>query len=344
MKRLLLILLLLASPLFASDEKVVNVYNWSEYMPEEVLKKFIQETGIKVNYATYDSNEVMYTKLKTPQGEAYDLVVPSTYFVNRMRDEDMLLRLDKTRLPNFKNLDATLLNKPYDPNNDYSVPYLWGTTGIGYNSKVIKPGTVRRYKDLWNPEYKGKVLLLDDVREVFGMGLKVLGYSINDTEEKHIREAYGKLKELMPNVKVFNAESPKVFFLEEKVTVGLIWNGEIYKASKENAYIRYIYPAEGASLWMDNLVIPKRAKNIDNAYVLIDFLLRPEIAKLVSEGLGYATPNKAALTLLPKDFRDIRMIFPIQEDRKNSEFQVELGVEAMSYYEKYWEMLKAGRN
>jgi spermidine/putrescine transport system substrate-binding protein len=344
MRRLLLILLLLASPLFAADEKVLNVYNWSEYMLGEVLKKFTQETGIKVNYATYDSNEVMYGKLKTLQGEGYDLVVPSTYFVNRMRNEDMLLKLDKARLPNFKNLDATLLNKPYDPDNDYSVPYLWGTTGIGYNSKVIKPGSVLRYKDLWNPEYKGKVLLLDDVREVFGMGLKVLGYSINDTEEKHIRDAYEKLKELMPNVKVFNAESPKVFFLEEEVTVGLIWNGEIYKASKENADIKYIYPAEGASLWMDNLVIPKKSKNIDNAYVLIDFLLRPEIAKMVSEGLGYATPNKAALALLPKDFRDIRMIFPIQEDLKNSEFQVELGVEAMSYYEKYWEMLKAGRN
>jgi spermidine/putrescine transport system substrate-binding protein len=344
MKRLLLVLLLLASPLFAAEDRVVNVYNWSEYMPEEILQKFTQETGIKVNYSTYDSNEVMYAKLKTLQGEGYDLVVPSTYFVNRMRNEDMLLKLDKARLPNFKNLDSSLLNKPYDPENDYSVPYLWGTTGIGYNAKVIKPGSLRHYKDLWNSEYKGKVLLLDDVREVFGMGLKVLGYSINDTDEKHIREAYEKLKELMPSVKVFNAESPKVFFLEEEVIVGLVWNGEIYKASKENPEIKYIYPAEGASMWMDNLVIPKRAKNIDNAYVLIDFLLRPEIAKLVSEGLGYATPNKAALALLPKDFRDIRMVFPIQEDLKNSEFQVEVGAEALSYYEKYWEMLKVGRN
>ena len=124
MKRLLLILLLLASPLFASDEKVVNVYNWSEYMPEKVLKKFTQETGIKVNYTTYDSNEVMYTKLKTLQGEAYDLVVPSTYFVNRMRNEDMLLKLDKARLPNFRHLDEALLYKSYDPGNEYSVPYL----------------------------------------------------------------------------------------------------------------------------------------------------------------------------------------------------------------------------
>jgi spermidine/putrescine transport system substrate-binding protein len=343
MNRLLLTLLLLASPLFAADDNVVNVYNRSEYMPEEVLQKFTGETGIKVNYATYDSNEVMYAKLKTLQGEGYDLVVPSTYFVNRMRNEAMILKLDKSRLPNLQYLDPNLLNKPYDPENEYSVPYLWGTTGIGYNSKVIKPGTIRHYKDLWDPQYKGKVLLLDDIREVFGMALKVLGHSINDTDERHIRDAYEKLKELMPNVKIFNAESPKVFFLEEEVTVGLVWNGEIYKANKENPDIKYLYPVEGGSLWMDNLVIPRGAKNVDNAYLLIDFLLRPEVAKMVSEGLGYATPNKAALALLPKEFRDLRMVFPIQEDLKSSEFQIDVG-EAMSYYERYWELLKAGRN
>ncbi|HBD09779.1 MAG TPA: spermidine/putrescine ABC transporter substrate-binding protein PotD [Syntrophobacteraceae bacterium] len=342
MKRLLLALLFLASPVFAAEDNVVNVYNWTEYMPEEVLQKFTQETGIKVNYSTYDSNEVLYAKLKTV-GVGYDLVVPSTYFVNRMRVDGMLLKLDKARLPNFQYLDPKLLNKPYDPGNDYSIPYLWGTTGIAYNSKKIKPGEVRRYIDMWDPKYKGKVLLLDDMREVLGMGLKVLGYSINDTDERHIRDAYEKLKELMPNVKVFNAESPKVLFLEEEVTVGLVWNGEAYKAGKENPDIKYVYPLEGASLWMDNLVIPAEAQNVDNAYALLEFLMRPEVARIISENLGYATPNKGAMALIPKEFRDHRMVFPGHDDLKNSEFQIDVG-EATYIYERYWEMLKVGRN
>jgi spermidine/putrescine transport system substrate-binding protein len=343
MKRLLLVLLLLASPLCAAEDKVVNVYNWSDYLPEEVLQKFTRETGIKVNYSTYDSNEVLYAKLKTLRGNGYDLVVPSTYFVNRMRSEGMLLKLDKARLPNFRHLDEALLYKSYDPGNEYSVPYLWGTTGIAYNSKLIKPGAVSRYADLWDPRFKGKVLLLDDVREVFGMALKVLGYSINDTDEKHIREAYEKLKELMPNVKVFNAESPKVFFLEEEVAVGLVWNGEVYKANKDNLDIKYVYPAEGASLWMDSLVIPIGAKNVDNAYVLLDFLLRPEVARMISEGIGYATPNKTALAEIPKELRDNPTVYPLRDDLKNSEFQTDVD-EATSVYERYWELLKVGRN
>jgi spermidine/putrescine transport system substrate-binding protein len=327
---------------FAAEKKVLDLYNWTEYMPEAVLKQFTKETGIKVSYSTYDSNETMYAKLKALKGKGYDLVVPSTYFVSRMRNEGMLQKLDRSKIPNFKNLDPKLLGGPYDPGNEYSVPYLWGTTGIAVNNKLVAPGTVQKWADLWDPKYKDSVLLLDDVRDVFSMGLRTLGYSVNDTDEAHIKEAYLKLKDLMPNVKMFNSETPKVFFIEEEVVLGMNWNGETYKGITENKDLGYVYPKEGAMLWMDSLVIPKGAAHVENAHKFIDFLLRPEIAKMVSEEIGYATPNLEAVKLLPTEVRENRVIYPNEDDLKNAEFQTDVG-EAITTYEKYWEALKVGR-
>lgn len=348
MKKLLVVLMvfgivpLFSSASFAGEEKVLNLYNWSEYMPDAILKKFRKETGIKVNYSTFDSNETMYAKLKALQGKGYDLVVPSTYFVNRMRNEGMLLKLDKTRVSNFGNLDPKLLNQPYDPDNEYSVPFLWGTTGIAVNNKLIPSGSITKWEDLWDPKYKGSILLLDDVRDVFSMSLKILGYSINEKDEAHIREAYLKLKDLMPNVKVFNSETPKVFFIEGEVSAGMNWNGETFKANHENKDISYVYPKEGVGIWMDNMVIPAGAEHVDSAYKFIDFILRPDVAKILCEGIGYATPNLEAIKLLPEKVRENRIIYPTEEDLKNSEFQVDVG-SSMLVYEKYWEMLKVER-
>lgn len=348
MKKMLLVILLtclmvpFGVPLFAAEKEIVNVYNWSEYIPDTVLKKFEEETGIKINYSTFDSNETMYAKLKTLKGESYDVAVPSTYFVDRMRKEGMLIKLDKSKIPGFKNIDPKLLNKPYDPDNEYSIPYLWGTTGIALNSEFITPGSVTQWADLWDGKYKNSLLLLDDVRDVFSTALKILGYSINETDEVHIREAYLKLKELMPNVKIFNSETPKVFFIEGEVSLGMNWNGETFKAHRENNRIEYIYPKEGVMIWMDNLVIPKGARNIDNAYKFIEFVLRPDVAKMIAEEIGYATPNLEALKLLPAEIRESRIIYPTEEDLKNSEFQSDVG-DTITIYEKYWEMLKVGR-
>jgi spermidine/putrescine transport system substrate-binding protein len=326
----------------AQEKKVVNFYNWSEYIPAGVLKTFTSETGIKVNYSTFDSNEVLYGKLKTLKGKGYDLIVPSTYLVSRMRNEGLLQKLDKSLIPNFKNLDPKLLNAPFDPGNEYSIPYLWGTTGIVLNTKLLPDAGLKAWNDLWNPSYRGSLLLLDDVRDVFAMALKILGYSINDTDEAHIREAYIKLKELLPNVKVFNSETPKVFLIGEEVSAGMTWNGEAFKAHRENPHISYVYPEEGSLMWMDSLTIPIGAKNTENAYLLLDFLLRPDIAKTIGEEIGYATPNLEAFRLLPEKTRSNRMIYPSEEDLKKAEMQVEVG-DAMTIYEKYWSMLKVGR-
>lgn len=325
-----------------AEERVLNFYNWSDYMPGSVLKQFTKETGIKVNASTFDSNETLYSKLKTLKGRAYDVVMPSTYFVSRMAKEGLLLKLDKSKIPNWKNLDPKLLGQPHDPGNEYSLPYLWGTTGIVLNTKHVEPGTVKRWKDLWDPRFKGSLILLDDVRDVFSIALKVLGYSINDTSAEHIREAYTLLKELVPNIKIYNSETPKVFLIEEEAVAGMTWNGEAFKARLENPNIVYIYPEEGAMLWMDNLAIPAGARHVENAHRFIDFLLRPEVAKMISEQIGYATPNLEARKLLSREVRENRAIYPQDTDLAGAEIQNDVG-EAVTVFDKYWQMLKLNR-
>lgn len=342
MKMRSLLAALLAFAVSAHAAEKVVVYNWAEYIPDGVLDEFTKETGIQVEYSTYENNEVMYSKLQLQKGKGYDVIVPSTYLVSKMRREGLLHTIDKSKLSNFKHLDPNLLNKPYDPDNQYSVPYLWGSTGIGVNAKVIDPATVTSWKDLWDPKWKNSLLLTDDVREVFTMALKIDGHSANSTNPDEIKQAYERLKALMPNVLVFNADAPREPFLAGDVNLGMIWNGEVVMAQEENPDIQYIYPSEGASFWADSFAIPAGAEHVDNALKFIDFMLRPEIAARTVESIGYATPNKTALDLLEEDTRNNPAIFPSKEILDKGEFQEDLG-DAMTLYNNYWEQLKTGK-
>jgi spermidine/putrescine transport system substrate-binding protein len=338
---MVLLLLGVAAGAPAADRKVY-FYNWSEYLPEAVLAQFTKETGIKVVYTTYDSNEALYAKLKLLKGGGYDLVVPSAYFVSKMSREGLLQPLDLARLTNLKNLDFSRLNQPFDPGNRFSVPYLWGSTGIMVDKRFVDPAKVTGWADLWKPEFRNQALLLNDVRDVFFVALRTLGYSGNTTDPEEIRKAYEKLRELRPNVRLFDSDTPRTPFLTGEVKVGMIWNGEAFMAQQENPNLVYIYPKEGAGLWMDNLVIPKGAKNAAEAHELINFLMRPEIAKQISEEVGYSSPNHAARELMSAEVRSNRTVYPVAADLAKSEFQLDVG-KAMQTYEKYWERLKAGK-
>lgn len=335
------LLLLAPCASLAVEEKVLYLFNWSEYMPPDILEQFTKETGVKVVETTYDSNEAMYAKLKLLQGDGYDLAVPSAEYVSRMRKEDLLVPLNKTLLPNYKNLDPKLLNEAFDPDNVFSVPYMWGTTGISLNTGKFPADSVSGYADLWKPEFRGALLLPDEMRSVMGMGLKTLGYSINDLDPAHIDEAYATLKKLMPSVKIFDSGNPKQALLNGEAAAAVLWNGEAYVANQENSAIAYIYPKEGALKWIDNMVIPKGAKHIENAHAFINFILRPDVAAAISEELGYATPNAAAMAMLPQKLRDNAIAYPTAEDLKGSEYENDLGP-ALSLYEKAWTRLKTG--
>lgn len=326
----------------ASAKSIVNVYNWADYMPLEVIKQFEKETGIQVNYTEYDSNETMYTKLKSNPNLDYDVIFPSAYYVQRMTKEQMLLPLDKKKLTHLGYLNQFLLKqKNFDPNNAYSIPYLWGTTGIVVNKKYINPQGIKSWGDLWQPKFKNQLLLFDDMRQVFAIALWHLGYSINDTNQDHIKQAYQELKKLWPNIKLFSSEAEQNIYIDEDAYIGTGLNGEIYKASFENKNLVYIYPAEGFEIWMDTMAIPLHARHVREALTFIDFLLRPEIAKKIAMYTGFSTPNQEAMSLLPASMRKNPMINPDDKTMQRGHLIMDLG-EANLLYEAYWNKLKVG--
>jgi spermidine/putrescine transport system substrate-binding protein len=339
MKYLALLLALLCGNADA-DTQEIRLYNWSDYMPQAVLDQFTAETGIKVVATTYDSNEALYAKLKLLGNSGYDVVVPSTYFVDKMRREGMLYPLDKNLLPNFKNLDPRQLDKAFDPGNQYSIPYLWGTTGIAVNSAKFKPETVRAWADLWKPIFKQRLLLPNDLREAFHVALRVLGYSGNTTDPEQIRQAYELLRRLLPNVRIFTSDAIDVQFVSGEVDAGVAWNGIARKARLEDANIRFVHPQEGVIIWMDNLVIPKHAPHPELAHRLLDFLLRADIAQKITKSVGYTSPNLAAVRQLPAELRNDLTAYPSDDILSKGEYQTDIGA-AITLYSQYWEKLKA---
>lgn len=326
----------------SDDSKTLYFYNWTEYVPPGLLEQFTKETGIKVIYSTYESNETLYAKLKTWKDGAYDLIVPSTYFVAKMRNEGMIQKIDKSALSNFHNLDPNLLNKPFDPNNDYSIPYIWGATAIGINSDAIDPKSVTRWADLWKPEYKQSLLMTDDAREVFQVALRKLGLSGNSTDPKEIEAAYNELRKLMPNVLTFNSDNPGNPYMEGEVNLGMVWNGSAYVARQAGTPLQIVWPEEGGIFWMDSLAIPANAKNKAGALKLINFLLRPDVAAKVAETIGYPTPNLAAKKLLPAEVANDPSLYPPEAVIQKGEWQNDVG-EASVLYETLFQKLKAGR-
>lgn len=341
MKLRVLCLLLLILPVEHVRAEELRFFNWSDYLPVEVLEQFTQETGIRVRYSTYDSNEAMYAKLKLLGGKGYDLIVPSTYFVDRMRKEGLLGALDRSELPNFRYLDGRHLDKAFDPGNQYSVPYLWGTTGIALNRRQFDPDQVKAWADLWRPEFRRRLLLSNDLREVFHIGLRVLGYSGNSTDPEQIRQAYEKLRSLMPNVRVFNSDAPLMLYVTGEVDAGMTWSGNAFRAQLEVPDFVYVYPREGCGLWMDNLAIPAGAENRQGALRMINFLLRPDIARLIAEKTRYASPNAEAVRQLPAEIRNNSVMYPPSEALDGAEYSMDIG-DAITVYAKYWERLKAG--
>lgn len=338
--RVLFALIVLLMSLTCWASQVVNVYNWSNYIPAKVLKEFTQQTGIKVNYTTYSSNAELYSKLKADPDAGYDVVMPSSYYVQRMALEGMLHPLDHSKLSNFDNLNPALLNKAYDRGNHYSVPYLWGTTSILVNDQYYKPSSITSWNDLWQKRFRNQLLLIDDVRDVFAMALRSLGYSVNTRNPKQIRAAYLKLRALMPNVKLFTADAAIPTYIDEDALAGMAQSGDAEAIVTANPHLHYLYPKGQVVLWIDCMVIPKQAPHLANAYRFINFILKPEIAKQIALSLGYSTPNLTAFKLLPKSVQTDPVMYPPQSALQGGQVEGYLGPKALAIYFHYWELLK----
>jgi spermidine/putrescine transport system substrate-binding protein len=333
--------LLFSLSTFATDN-VVNVYNYTGYIPDTVLAQFTKETGIQVNYSTFASDEELYSKLAASDNRSgYDVVITSTDYLSRMIHNQLLLPLDKTKISNFKNLLPQFVNQEFDPGNGYSVPYLWGSAGLVVNRKYFPNLKLTHWAQLWEPQFKNQILMIDEMRTSFDVGLKVLNYSVNTQDPAQIKQAYEQLVALMPNIKLFNITGPQSIYANEDATIGLGFNGDIYMAIQRNPNIEFIYPEDGVFLWLDSMVIPNNAPHLENAYKFMNFILRADIGEQIAENIGYSSPNAAAIKLLPPEIRNNPILYPSAAQIKNSSFEVDIG-SANEIYQNYWQMLKLG--
>jgi spermidine/putrescine transport system permease protein len=322
-----------------SGDKVLNLYIWSNYISPDTIRKFEARYGVHVNVDLYDTNEAMLAKVQSGN-VAYDLLCPSNYPIESLRHQNLLRPLDHSALPHLTNVDPRFLDKPYDPGNRYSVPYFWGTCGIAYDRKRV--GSVDSWGALWEPRYKGRVLMLDDPRETIGAALKWKGLSVNTTDSAALAEAQRLLLAQKPLVKTYNASNFEDVLLSRDVWLAQGWNGQFAKVMAVDPDLEYVIPKEGASLFVDSLVIPASAPHPALAHAFIDFTLEAEIAAEICRTMRYSTPNRAALPLLPDDIRRNSAIFPPDDVLERLELIQDIG-ETTVMYDRLWTEVKTSQ-
>ena len=322
------------------EKPTLNVYNWGDYIDPEVIKQFEEEFNVKVNYDTFATNEDMYVSI-AKGGTSYDVAFPSDYMIERMIAEGLLAKINKENIPNMKYIDEEFLDLDFDPNNEYSVPYMWGTVGILYNKKLVDD-KVDSWDILWNEKYKGQILMLDSQRDSIGVALKKLGYSLNTRNLDELEKAKEELIKQKPLVYAYVGDEVKELMVGEEAALAVVWSGDAVAMMRENENLAYAIPKEGTNIWFDNMVIPKNAQNKELAEKFINFMNRPEIAAKNAEYIGYSTPNVAAKELLPDDMKNSNVAYPSKEEIANTEIFLDVK-DMITVYDKIWLEVKSHR-
>ena len=333
-----MVLILLLSGCSRKDTKVLNILNWSSYIPDSVIREFEKETGIQVNYSTYSSNEECLAKVSSAKEGTYDLIFPSDYMIEIMISRNMLEQLDTSKLNNITNLDSIYLQQSFDPRNQYSLPFVMASTVIAVNREHIKDN-IDSYQDLLNKDYVNCITLIDDQRIIIGMALLANGYDMNTVNEEELEVAKDWLLQLKPNIKAFDSDSPKNFLITEEADIAVLWNAEAALAYQENKNIEFIYPKEGSALSMDNFAIPKGASHIDEAYHFIDYILRADVMEKIIQSYPYKNVNQATQALLKPDYL-YNIASNIPSDIIEDGFYVKNIGEAVKLYDKLWAEIK----
>ena len=328
-------------PAACASDNEITVYNWGQYISDgtdgslDVIAEFEKETGIKVNYLTFDSNESMYTKLKTG-GAAYDIIIPSDYMIGMLIEENMLEPLNFDNIPNYQYIDEAFRNQAYDPNNMYSVPYTWGTVGLIYNTQYVSAEDAASWNCLWNKDYAGKVLMFDNPRDAFAIAESILGFSYNTTDSAELQQAAELLKQQKDVVQSYVMD--QIF---DKMQRGEAWAAPYYAGDfltmvEENPDLAFSYPQDGFNIFIDAMCIPKGCQNKEGAEAFINFLCRPDICAANLDYLGYSTPESAAKELMDPEVTSSPVAYPDEQTLSASESFSSLPIEATQTMNDLW--------
>jgi spermidine/putrescine transport system substrate-binding protein len=326
---------------WAAEEPKLNFYNWDTYIGETTLGDFKDASGIDVSMDLFADNDELFAKLKEGN-PGYDLIVPTNDYVERMITAKMLSPLDHGKIPNFKkNVAKAFQDTQFDPGRKYSMPYMWGTQGIGYRKSKVD-GVPDSWKWLMDSDkYSGRVALLSEANTVFGAGMKYLGHPYNSKDPAHLKQVEDMLTKQKPHIKVFAEDNGQDLLLSGEVDITMEWNGDILQVMEEDDDISYVVPKEGSLLWQDCLCIPNGAPHPGNAHKFIDFILDAEAGAAIADFIQYATANAAARKLLPPEYNDNPAIFPTEATLSKCEAAIYLGEDAQRQRDEAWTRILA---
>ena len=335
----LMAVLLVFTACGSSEQEVVNVYNWGENIDETIFKDFEKQTGIKVNYKVYETNEQLYAVLKQG-GVSYDVIVPSDYMISRMIAEDMLEKIDYSNVPNLSKIDPNYLYREFDPEQEYSVPYTWGIVGIVYNTTMVEDPE-ESWGLLFDDKYSGQILQFDNSRDAMATALFYLGYDVNTTDKAELDEAYQLLVQQKPILQGYVMDQMFDKMEGGEAAVGVYYAGDCLTMIDNNPDLAYFVPEEGSNFFVDAMCIPKGAANKKNAELFINFMCETDICLRNMDVTGYATPSAEAYAELDEETRENDILFPSEEVLSNCQTYINLPADTLELYNDYWTKLKS---